>query len=170
MRNMEKNKGMSDLVLIDNAIAKHVNERFKSILSDVMNNDELFKELSMSAFRQVMTVLRARNTSTTNDLSQLGFESPQEIICSEFVARIYGHVIHSLNEEIQKEIKNNLLENRGLTKQHAEMSAKKIQVFENPVSNVNFAGIHVDNLYNLFEPYIHRVEPPDFIKKIQVSV
>lgn len=170
MRNREKNMGGNQsLEAIDKKVALHVENRFKAILEEVMSDDELFKELSNSAFRQVTTVLKATSSSTPNDLSQLGFESPQEIICTEFVAKIYGHVIHRVNEEMQGEIKKNLMENKGLTEQHAEMLSKKIQVLENPVQNTNFASVHGDRLYNLFEPYIHQVEPPDFIKKIQVS-
>ncbi|CRX37497.1 hypothetical protein [Estrella lausannensis] len=170
MRNREKNMGGTSIDAIDKKVALHVEDRFKTILAEVMNDEELFKELSNSAFRQVTTVLKATTKSTPNDLSQLGFESPQEIICTEFVARVYGHVIHRVNEEMQAEIKKNLMENKGLTKQHAETLSKKIQVLENPVQNANLPAIHGDRLYNLFEQYIHEVEPPDFIKKIQVSV
>lgn len=171
MRNVEKNKGGGgDLASIDKKIAQHAEERFKAIMAEVMSDPEAFKELSNSAFRQVTTVLRGTKTSTPNDLSTLGLDSPQEIICSEFVARVYGHVIHRVNEEMQAEIKKNLIENRGLSEEYAESLAKKIHLLENPVANANFASIHADRLYDHFEPYLQKVDPPEFMKKIQTNI
>jgi hypothetical protein len=154
---------------LDQYIQNEVKEKFQKIINDFFKDEELFKNIQNSAFRQVTSVLRS-NKGYPQNLKNFNFEQTQQLICSEFIALALGHCLNRLNEELQHQIAQ-LFEKQGVNQNQAQKLATSTRMIHNPVKeNQNFAGVHADRLYDMFSDYVQPVEMPTFLQHILVPV
>ncbi|MCI0382838.1 MAG: hypothetical protein L0207_07330 [Chlamydiae bacterium] len=139
---------------------RFVKDQFKTILNGQLKKTD-FSKLQNSPLRRIGSVLSFHSKtweglksyfkSSTHPFLNIDFEKSQ-IFCSEFVGKILATTFYKLNEEF------NLLINPG--------SNVPIEFIINPIPKYeNFAGLHIDRLYELIKPYTKEIESP-FLRKI----